>query len=44
MGDKSPKSKQRNSEQRTASKQATAVKAKTKRDEQVRTPPVAGKK
>ena len=44
MGDKSPKSKQRNQEQKTASKQSSAAKAKVKRDEQVKTPPVIKKK
>ena len=44
MGDKSPKSKQRNNEQKTASKQASAAKAKSKRDDQTRTPPVIKKK
>ncbi len=44
MGDKSPKSKQRNTEQKAASKKASVAKAKSKRDAQAHTPPVIKKK
>lgn len=44
MGDKSPKSKQRNKKQKTASKEESAVKAKAKQSAQGQEPPKAKKK